>query len=92
MPKYVTPDADGIVAACPECDAAGNICERTASNRQGTETYRCYRCDARFEAYVEREQQASPENANAYDREGFPSGLNESTKAKLRELREAESV
>lgn len=57
--KRVTHDDDGMAWACPECDSAGNLRERTGSPHgfmaDGPERYACDDCGARFEVPVERE-------------------------------------
>lgn len=56
---------DGLAFACPECDTAGTIYERTTESiveRQGG-VYRCGYCGAVFDDGVVREPKTSRANA-----------------------------
>lgn len=69
----VTHDDDGMAWACPECDSAGNLRERTGTwngwTADGPERYACDVCRARFGVPVEREAR----NALAGPHKGGPS-------------------
>lgn len=70
MPKHHHPE-DGMVYACPACDRAGNLYRREGqSNAKDDSKYRCRECLTSFDEVVERESQATTDNAPTGPRSG----------------------
>lgn len=68
MPRLNAPTETRVIA-CPECDSAGNVYERTGGGEAWAGDpdmpYHCQRCGATFEEYVERDRKPQVSGSEA---------------------------
>jgi rubredoxin len=86
MPRHLHDD-DGMVWACPSCDVAGEVWERTHATKDFDHDFRCHKCGHEFDAAVERPTKNTAGNPTPTDRNGLPKNLSEDSKELIKQLR-----
>jgi len=90
VPRLTNPDGDEV-AACPECDVAGKVWERTHPTRDFDKRFRCHKCGAEFDDVNRRPPKSNPtptpNDGPAEDDDGLPASLDPDMKELIRSAR-----
>lgn len=90
MPRLTDTDGDDVVA-CPSCDVAGEVWERTHPTRDYDKPFKCHKCGAEFEEPNRRPPKpnptTTPNTGPPIDDDGLPPQLDPDMKELIRSKR-----
>jgi len=90
VPRLTDTDGDDV-AACPECDVAGEVWERTHPHRDFDKRFKCHKCGAEFDAVNRRPPKSTPSspapNTDTPEDDGLPASLDPDMKELIRKKR-----